>query len=263
MKAKLDWEALQIDTAGVTAVLIFCMTFAATALSAMSGGGSSIITVPVFLSLGLSLPLAMSVQQLCCMSWVLPVSSVYLRGRKIDWGFLLSFSVIGLIGAFFGVRTLMMVDQHILSRIIGIIILALVAFTFIHRDFGLQKHNTSTAFSRGGSYFFALILGFYEAIFGAGNGIFFSILAVKLRGFDFKNALGYYYAVCFPWIVLATILLIAQGYFSLAITIPAVAGSVLGGYLGSKFAVYKGNRFIKMVFVVIGGVLGIKLVLGY
>jgi len=46
-----------------------------------------------------------------------------------------------------------------------------------------------------------------------------------------------------------------KGYFDLAIMAPAVVGSVAGAYIGSKF--------IKLLFVVVGGILGLKLLLGF
>jgi len=49
----------------------------------------------------------------------------------------------------------------------------------------------------------------------------------------------------------------------LALIVPAILGSVPGAYIGSKYARYKGNGFIKIVFLVIGGFLGLKLTLGF
>ena len=112
------------------------------------------------------------------------------------------------------------------------------------------------------AYVFALVLGFYESIFGSGNGIMFAMVTFHTKGFDFVDALGYYFSAAFPWVIFAAGLLISKGHFSSAVMIPAVIGSVIGGYAGSKFARYKGNHFIKMMFIIIGGILGLKLVLG-
>jgi len=42
----------------------------------------------------------------------------------------------------------------------------------------------------------------------------------------------------------------------------ATIGSISGGFIGSRFAKNKGNKFIKILFMIIGGVLGIKLLFG-
>lgn len=113
------------------------------------------------------------------------------------------------------------------------------------------------------SYVFALILGFYESIFGSGNGILFAMTTFYTRGFDFMDALGYYFSVAFPWVVFAAFLLIRKGYFDITVAVPIVLGSLIGGYIGSKYAKYKGNKFIKMMFIIIGTILGIKLLFGF
>ncbi len=91
----------------------------------------------------------------------------------------------------------------------------------------------------------------------------FAITTFHTKGFDFMDALGYYFSVAFPWVVFAAFLLIQKGFFDINVAIPIVIGSLIGGYIGSKYAKYKGNKFIKMMFVIIGGILGIKLLLGF
>ena len=70
------------------------------------------------------------------------------------------------------------------------------------------------------------------------------------------------FAAAFPWVVFAAALLISKGYYDVSVMIPAVIGSTIGGYIGSKFARYKGNHFIKIMYVIFGGILGLKLVFG-
>ena len=104
-------------------------------------------------------------------------------------------------------------------------------------------------------------MGFYEGFFGSGNGIFFTLVTAYTKGFDFIDALGYYYAVAFPWVVVGALVLMSKGYFDLSLMIPAVLGSLLGGFIGSKYARLKGNKFIKIAFTTVGIILGLKLLL--
>lgn len=107
------------------------------------------------------------------------------------------------------------------------------------------------------------MLGFYENAFGAGNALAFSLVTFYTKGFDFIDALGHYYAIAFTWCLFGTILFIKAGFYDLQIMPIAVIGSVMGGYIGSRYAKYKGNKFIKIAFVIIGGILGLKLLLGW
>ena len=196
------------------------------------------------------------------MFWVLPAAYNYLKGKKVDWNFLILFSVIGLIGVYVGVLAVVTIDQRLVSIVVGTLILVLVLYVLLKKEIGLVEKKVYSRLRQSLSYLFSLILGFYESFFGSGNGILFSIVAFKTRGFDFINALGYYYAVAFLWEVFAVLLFLYKGYFSLAVMIPTIIGSVIGGYVGSRYARYKGNKFIKLMFAVVGSILGIKLLLG-
>ncbi len=246
-----------------TAIIVFLTSFFAVLLSAMSGGGSSIITLPVFLALGMSFPLATAVQKVAAVFWVLPAAWNYLRDRKVDWMFLTIFSGIGLIGVYLGVQLIVSIPQRALELSIGVIILLLVAYLATQRKLGMKEETIRSPLRRASAYPFGLLLGFYEGIFGSGNGILLSIVTMKTRGFDFVDAVGHYFAMSFLWVLFGAILLIAKGHIDIGLMIPAILGSVAGSFIGSAYAKYKGNAFIRMVFCVLGTILGLKLVLGF
>jgi hypothetical protein len=243
-------------------LIIFVSSTFATFVGIMSGGGSSVITLPIFLSLGINLPLAVAIHKIAGF-FCTPVSSYnYLKNRKIQWKFLLLFAFIGLIGAYFGVSFTIHLDQKILQPIIGALILILISYTYIKKDLGLKEKVVKSKFKRALAYPVALIMGFYEGIIGSGNGVIFSALTIKTRGFDFIDALGHYYAIAFFWVTFAAILYIQKGYFDLNMAIACALGSTLGSYMGSKYGRYKGNKFIKSAFIIIGAILGIKMIAG-
>lgn len=243
-------------------ILIFCVTLFATFLSAMSGGGASTINLPVFLMLGIPFPLATSIQKCSSACWVIPAGYNYLKGRKVDWLFVCLFSLLGLIGVAFAVMLMLSINEVILKRIVGALILIFVLHTYLRKDLGLGEKHETTKMQHLLSYPMGLILGFYEGIFGAGNAIAFCIFTMYVRGYDLIKAMGHYYAVSFLWTLMTAVFLAYRGVFDLYLTIPAIVGGVLGGYLGSKLAVYKGNAFVKNAFVIIGGLLGLRLLIG-
>jgi uncharacterized membrane protein YfcA len=243
-------------------IIIFITTLFASVLSSMSGGGTAIITFPVFLAIGIPIPLALTMGSVNGMFWVLPASRNYLKGRKIDWEFLILFALIGLIGAYFSIKVIIGINQRIFEFIIGLLIIFLVGYTYTKKDLGLTEQKIYSKKRQALAYPFALLLGFYENLFGAGNAIAFSLVSFYTRGFDFIDALGHYYAVSFAWLVLGVGLLISKGYYNFNYMAAGVVGSVIGAYIGSSYSKYKGNKFIKTVFVIIGGILGLKLLLG-
>lgn len=245
-----------------TFVILLLTSFFATLLSSMSGGGASVIVIPVMLWLGVPFPMATAAQKVSATFWVLPAAYNYLRDRKVDWFFLTVFGFVGLIGVYLGYLFVISVNTDHLKRAVGIIILCLVVYTLVKKDLGVVRHVVTSPMRRAMAYIFAPVLGFYESFFGSGNGIALSFLTLHTRGFDFMDALGYYYAIAFLWCASAVVLFVSQGYFDFAIMLPTVIGSIAGGFCGSRYAKYKGNAFIKMMFVVVGSALGLKLVLG-
>lgn len=245
-----------------TPVIIFAVAAIATALSSMSGGGASVINIPVLLWLGVPFPLATAAQKVSSTFWVLPAAYNYLKGKNVDWAFLLVFGALGLVGVYIGVLIVLQVDQRIMEMAVGSIILALVFHVYLKKEEGLTGRQIRSGLWRSLAYVFAPVLGSYESILGSGNGIMFSIATFHTRGFDFMRALGYYYVVAFPWDVFAAMLLIAKGYSSIPVMMPMVLGGIMGGYFGSKFARYKGNKFIKLMFSAVGSILGLKLIIG-
>ena len=252
-----------IEDAIMEELLVFTVSLIAAGLASMSGGGASVLVIPMFLWMGLSLPLATSIQKVNSIFWVIPASYNYLHDQKVNWKFFFLFAGIGLIGIYFGVMTVIHIDQEILKVVIGIIILILVTYTFLNKNLGLQKvevHKKSVW--KRIEYPTALLLGFYEGIFGSGNGMALSVLTMHSRGFDMITALGYYFGIACIWLIFASALFIAKGFVDVPLMIAGSVGSTIGSYAGSKYAKYKGNMFVKVLFLIVGTLLGLKLVLG-
>jgi uncharacterized protein len=242
--------------------VVFVTTFFAALLSSMSGGGTGIIMYPVFLTLGIPYPMVSATQSMMSAFWVLPASGNYLKGRTVDWTFVVLFSLIGFIGAYAGVLFVTSVDQRLLEIGAGTIILLLVMYMYFRKDVGLVKHHSYPTKRQLFAYLFALPIGFYEVLLGVGNGIAVTVVTIYTKGFDLIDGLGHYYIISFSWAVFAVVLFAYKGYFDLGIMAPAVMGALAGAYIGSKYARFKGNRFIKILFIAFGGILGLKLVLG-
>ena len=174
------------------AFIILLTTFLSTILSSMSGGGASIINLPVFLALGLPFPVVVSIQKVSSVFWVLPAAYNYLKGRKVDWTFISIFTSVGLIGVYFGVLAVINIPQRDIEAAIGFLIIFLVIYTYFQKGLGLKEEGKEYGKGRKVlAYPFSLVLGFYESFFGSGNSILLAILTSFTRGFAFVDALGY------------------------------------------------------------------------
>lgn len=243
------------------AIIIFITCLFSTFLSALSGGGSSLINFPIFLSMNMSFPMATAVQKISSAVWTPPAAYTYLKNKKIDYKFLIIFGMLGLVGVYLGLKVILNVNEAILKRSVGFLIVGLSVYTLFNKKMGLAEHTVSSKVKSAFAYLMAIVLGAYESLFGAANGIAFAVLTIYAKGYDFIKALGYYFAIAFVWVASAAVFLISKGYYDLHFMIPTALGSVIGGFFGAKFGKYKGNKFIKTVFVSVGVLLGFKLIL--
>ncbi|KAB0665082.1 sulfite exporter TauE/SafE family protein [Oryzomonas japonica] len=242
-------------------MIVFAVAFLASLLSSMSGAGAAMLTTPVWLSLGFPLPVAIASNQMNGAAWTLIAARNYLRGRALDWPLIRLMVCFGLGGAYVGTLVMRNVDEQILKRAIGFIIIALVAAVGLNPTLG--RTEAEPRLSRRTTGALAFPLGVYESFFGSGNGLFTSFLLSKARGFPLLTALGYYYVIAFFWNCFAVAVYAGAGFADRRLMIPSTAGSMLGAYLGSRVGRRTGYRLVRTLFLALGGVLGLKLALGW
>jgi len=242
-------------------LIIFSVAFLASLLSSMSGAGAAMLTTPVWLSLGFPLPVAIASNQINGAAWTLIAARNYLRGRILDWPLIRAMVGFGLAGAWAGTIIVRSIDGHSLQRVIGVIIICLVAVVAVNPSLG--RSESEPRIPRWLTGVLALPLGCYESFFGSGNGLFTSFLLSKARGFTLLTALGYYYVLAFTWNCFAVAIYSSAGIANARLMIPSTAGSVLGASFGSRLGRRKGHGLVRGVFLTLGGVLGMKLALGW
>ena len=242
-------------------MIVFSVAFLASLLSSMSGAGSAMLTTPVWLSLGFPLPVAIASNQMNGAAWTLIAARNYLKGRILDWALIRNMVCFGLAGAYTGTVIVRSLDSHLLQRVIGCIIIGLVLVVGLNPSLG--RAESEPCLSRSLTGVLAFPLGAYESFFGSGNGLFTSILLSKSRGLPLLTALGYYYVIAFTWNCFAVSIYIASGLGDSRLMLPSTAGSMLGAYFGSRLGRRKGYGLVRALFLAVGGVLGVKLALGW
>lgn len=239
-------------------LIILVVAFVATLLSSMSGGGSSMITTPIWLVMGYPLPVAIANNTITGSVWTLVAARSYLRGHQVDWKLIAALAAFGLIGAACATRVIISADPKLLQKVFGVIILALVLLVYFKRDFGLEAREPRVGRLPTGVC--ALALGFYEAFFGSGNGLFTSAVLCTTRGCRLIEALGYYYLISCVWCLFASSVYVAAGHWSAWLICFSLVGSVAGATLGSRIGSRKGSRFVKNMFLAVGTILACVLI---
>lgn len=238
-------------------ILAFLTGIASGFIGALSTGGG-LISIPALIFLGLAPSSAIATTRLSALSGGLSSLLKYRNNNVIKWQYLPYFIVTSIIGGYIGSRILLAINEDLLTKIVGILLLLMLPLIFFQKDLGVIKKTTARKHIIIGLFLQFLVM-IYGAMFGGGTGIFLTYVLVYFFGMTFieSNATG-----TVMWIFTTTTALVSfilAGAVNFAIGIPLMIGATLGGYLGAHVALKKGNSFVKWAFLVIVVLSSIKL----
>ncbi|KKU12330.1 MAG: hypothetical protein UX19_C0002G0037 [Candidatus Woesebacteria bacterium GW2011_GWA1_45_8] len=156
-------------------ILLALLTFLAGILGTITGFGISTIMVPVVL---LFLPLPETLLFVGVIHWFGDIWKMYFFKHGFDARLLFFFAVPGIIMAYFGARMALTLPEVLLSRFVGLILLAYVAYLFFKPDFKLKDSLLTASLGGAGS-------GFLGGISGVGGG---ALRAVVLTAFNLPKS---------------------------------------------------------------------------
>jgi uncharacterized membrane protein YfcA len=148
-----------------------------------------------------------------------------------------------------------------MKPVILIVLVIIAIYTFTKKDFGRETNNETLEFPWYKGAFICLALGFYDGFIGPGAGSLLVLAFISWLGFDFLQANAHAKVVNLATNMGSIILFGFKGAILWHIAIPMAICNALGGIIGSRLAIMKGNGFIRTVFLVV--ILGTLCRLGY
>jgi len=245
-------------------IIALCIaSFFAGFVDAIVGGGGLIQTpVALILMPNLAVSTIIGSLKIPAFSGTSFAAFQYLKQVKMNWKLLISMAIVAFISAFFGSLLLTQVSNDFMKPVLFFVLIALAIYTFIKKDFG-QKKTTQLSSKRVILYamILSVLIGFYDGFIGPGTGSFLVLGFVALLGFDFLNASANAKMVNLATNFGSICLFISKGKIIWSFALPMALCNALGGWLGAKLAIKKGNQFIRYFFLVI--VIGTLLRFGY
>ncbi len=181
--------------------------------------------------------------------------------RHIRYNFKLLFIVafFAFVASFAGAKTVSIINPAILKPVILVILILIGIYTFLKKDLGtVQSKNHSENKKLILGSLIGLIVGFYDGFLGPGTGSFLVLGFVVLLGFEFVSASAYAKIINCVTNVSALFVFIRQGNYLLGVAMVMAVGNVAGSLIGSRMAIKKGNRFIRVFFLIVVAILIIR-----
>lgn len=241
-------------------LIVFAFALVAGFMGGQVGGGG-LLTLPALLLVGLDPLLALGTNRVGSCVYVFINIFSYNKHKKTPVKHHLLFGFAALLGAMAGVILLfyLNIDQVLLKQITILVLLAITLITYFKKDLG-QSDNELKLSKKNWmlTLFFVFLISFYGGIFSmATTTIFATLFVLKKQSY----MQGMVYALVLSFVVLFSTAIVFifknQVYYPLAI-IQAV-GSIIGSHFGIKFALKKGNLWLKNLTLVLMLMLLLKL----
>jgi uncharacterized membrane protein YfcA len=244
----VDWTQTIIAlVAGVAAGFVGAVT-----------GGGGLLSIPVLLFLGLPVDTAIGTNRFSAFGIIAAAVPEYYRAGKIHWRVALKLIPLAVLGGYIGAKALVHININLLSVIIGVLLLLMIPVVFLNQDKGIKNVVTGDKKVLAGyaSYFLIMV---YGGFFGGGAAMFAIYAMVYFLGMTFVEANATDFIA---WTFLsATALAVfwSSGLVNFQLGIPLMAGMYAGGLLGAKTALEKGSAWVRIVFIAVLAVTGVKL----
>ena len=244
--------------------ILLVASLVANFFSALSGGGAGLIQFPMLIFLGLPFGVALATHKVASVALGLGASLRHLKEHHLERRFSLIILAAGLPGVVLGASIILFVPERLATLLLGVLTLGVGVYSVFKPDLGLAhtpKNRTGRALIVGVVGLF--IVGFLNGSITSGTGLFLTIWLIHYFGLDYKRAVAYTLVLCgLAWNGTGALVLGMLGTVAWSWMPALLAGSILGGYLGSHVAINKGNRWIKRAFESITILIGLKLIWG-
>ncbi|MEO5684576.1 MAG: TSUP family transporter [Chitinophagaceae bacterium] len=237
-----------------TELILLCVAaFTAGFIDAIVGGGG-LIQTPAALVLLPQYPVATVIGTLKIPAFTGTFFAAAQYAKRVSFNYkqLALMTSIAFIAAFAGSKLLTVVSNHFMKPLLLVVLIAVAIYTWLNKNFGNHSaKNHSVQREWWYAALISLVIGFYDGFIGPGAGSFLVLSFITLLGFDFLRASAHAKFVNLATNLGSIVFFAASGKIIYTIALPMAVCNGIGGLLGARLALLKGNAFIRILFLIV------------
>jgi uncharacterized protein len=238
----------------MTEISILCLFALSAGLVDAIAGGGGLIQLPALLIFLPQFPVAtlFGTNKFASIAGTSIAATQYARHIEINLRATLPATCVALVFSFLGARTVTVIDPKILRPVIFLLLIGIAIYSFLRKDFGLlhaPRLRPSAQFIL--SILTGASLGFYDGFFGPGTGSFLIFVFIGIFGFSFLSASASSKLINFATNLSALLYFGFTGHIFYKAAIAMALFNMLGSVIGTRMAILKGNRFVRVFFLII------------
>lgn len=242
-------------------LLLYTFAFLAGLVDSVVGGGG-LIQIPALMILlpGQPIPNLWGTNKLAAVFGTSFASYRYARHVQVDLRVVTPAAAIAFVFSVAGSRAVTLLRPDFLRPIVLVLLIVVAAYVFFVKDLGLihqPKHALRKAVAIG--LITGAAIGFYDGFFGPGTGSFLIFVFISVFGFDFLAASASAKLINVATNLASALFFIATGHVLYRVALPMAACNILGAFVGTRLAILKGSRFVRLFFIAVVAALVVRL----
>jgi uncharacterized membrane protein YfcA len=234
-------------------ILLCLAAFAAGFIDAIVGGGG-LLQTPATLLILPHYPVAtlLGTTKIPSIAGTTLAAFKYSKQVKFNFKVLIACASAAFAAALLGAFLVSRIDNSVIKPVILVVLILVAIYTYFNKQFGIhQERNHSVKKQVFMAAIFGLLIGFYDGLIGPGTGSFLILVFIAVLGFDFIGASAHAKIVNIATNLAAIIYFSSTGHVLFQYAIPMAIFNIGGAYFGTKLALLKGNKFVRVFFLIV------------
>jgi len=176
----------------------------------------------------------------------------YSRNVTVNWKLLPGITAAAFAGAVLGAYWITKISSTYIKPFIFGVLICVAIYTYFKKGFGDKQEKSRSLLSQIFlGVLFGFLIGFYDGLIGQGTGTFLILAFITLLGNDFIHGSANAKFVNVATNIAAIIYFGSTGNILYQYAVPMALFNLCGSLLGTRLALLKGNKFIRIFFLVV------------
>lgn len=243
-------------------IFILLTGIAAGFINVLAGGGS-LLTMPVLIFMGLPSAVANGTNRIALMIQNIVAITNFKRKGFFNWHLSLMLGIPAVLGSIVGAHLAISLSDEIFNRILAVImlvVLCLILWNPLKK--GTNNLENSQKFTLK-KKILAVIVFFFVGIYGgfiqAGVGFIIIMALTLITGMSLVRINSIKVFIIGFYMISSLLIFIINGQINWILGLTLAVGNGIGGWLGSNFAVAKGDKWIRIFLIISVTIMALKL----
>lgn len=226
-------------------------------------GGGSLITMSALIFMGLPSAVANGTNRIAILIQNIVAVANFRQKGFFNFKFSLKLSIPAIIGAIIGSNLAVDLPEAVFNKVLaGVMIVVLILIIIDPK----QKMEAAVEKLSSGRQLAAMVAFFFVGIYGGfiqgGVGFLFIVTLSLITGFSLVKVNSIKVFVIAAYTIPSLAVFVINGKVAWLTGLILAVGNSFGAYLGSNFAVSKGDKWIRGILVIIISAMAVKLLIG-